>query len=97
MNNESKRLQIEKATIADDEHNEIIKIMTPKEKANHIMKLCRLAVGTPINKKKGWFYVRHAKNSALVVVDEVISVIDPETNFKTWEFYKQVKQEIEKF
>ena len=70
---------------------------TPKEKANHIMKLCRLAVGTPINKTKGWFYVRHAKNSALVVVDEVISVIDPESNFKTWEFYKQVKQEIEKF
>ena len=29
-------------------------------------------------------------------IDEVISVIDPETNYKTWEFYKQVKQEIEK-
>jgi hypothetical protein len=36
------------------------------------------------------------KQCALIAVDEVISVIDPETNYKTWEFYKQVKQEIEK-
>ena len=37
-----------------------------------------------------------AKACALIAVDEIISVIDPETNFKAWEFWKQVKQEIEK-
>ena len=37
-----------------------------------------------------------AKDSALIAVDEIISVIDPEKNYKTWEFYKQVKQELEK-
>lgn len=39
---------------------------------------------------------RIAKYSALIAVDEIISVIDAETNYKTWEFYKQVKQELEK-
>jgi hypothetical protein len=33
---------------------------------------------------------------ALIAVDEIISVIDPETNFATWLYWKEVKQEIEK-
>jgi hypothetical protein len=33
---------------------------------------------------------------ALIAVDEVISVIDPETNFVTWLYWKEVKKEIEK-
>jgi hypothetical protein len=33
---------------------------------------------------------------ALIAVDEVISVIDPETNFVTWLYWKEVKQELEK-
>jgi hypothetical protein len=33
---------------------------------------------------------------ALIAVDEVISVIDPETNFATWLYWKEVKKEIEK-
>jgi len=32
---------------------------------------------------------------AEIAVDEIISVINPETNFKTWLFWKQVKKEIE--
>ena len=35
-----------------------------------------------------------AKKSALIAVGEVISVIDPETNFKAYIFWKEVKQEI---
>ena len=37
-----------------------------------------------------------AKQCALIAVNEVISVIDPETNFKAYIFWKEVKQEIEK-
>ena len=32
---------------------------------------------------------------ALIAVDEIISVINPETNFATWLYWKDVKQEIE--
>jgi hypothetical protein len=32
---------------------------------------------------------------ALIAVTEIISVINPETNFATWLFWKEVKQEIE--
>jgi hypothetical protein len=37
-----------------------------------------------------------AKQCALIAVDEVISVIDPETQIKTWLYFKEVKKEIEK-
>lgn len=33
---------------------------------------------------------------AVIAVDMIISVIDPETNFKTWLYWKDVKKEIEK-
>ena len=103
MNNELKRLQIEKATIADDEHNEIIKTMTPKEKANELVSKYKNApfnctdcdmpfCDIPCTRLS----LEESKQCALIAVDEIISVIDPETNFKTWEFWKQVKQEIEK-
>jgi len=62
--------------------------MSPKEKAENL-----------VNKYR---YVDHATNSiefakryALIAVTEIISVIDPETNFKTWLFWKEVKKEIE--
>ena len=32
---------------------------------------------------------------ALIAVDEIISVIDPETFLMSWLFWKQVKKEIE--
>jgi hypothetical protein len=36
-----------------------------------------------------------ANQCALIAVDMIISVIDPETNFATWLYWKEVKQEIE--
>ena len=33
---------------------------------------------------------------ALIAVDEVISVIDPETFLMSWLFWKEVKKELEK-
>lgn len=77
--------------------------MTPKEKANELvykykdapfnctscdMPYCDIRC-TMLN-------TREAKQCALIAVDEVISVIDPETNYTAWVFWKQVKQEIEK-
>jgi hypothetical protein len=32
---------------------------------------------------------------AVIAVTEIISVIDPETNFATWLYWKEVKHEIE--
>jgi hypothetical protein len=32
---------------------------------------------------------------AVIAVAEIISVINPETNFATWLYWKEVKQEIE--
>lgn len=89
MKHELKQLQIEKASIADDEHIEIIKTMTPQEKANELVQ--EYVINMPLP-----FHIEDAKICALIAVDEIISVIDTETNYKTWEFYKQVKQEIEK-
>ena len=64
---------------------------TPKQKANElVVKYLR------IENTNDWWSTVPAKQCALIAVDEVISVIDAETNYKTWEFYKQVKQEIEK-
>jgi hypothetical protein len=34
---------------------------------------------------------------ALIAVDEVISVIDPETFFATWLYWKEVKKEIQNY
>jgi hypothetical protein len=65
--------------------------MTPSEKANElVVKYLR------IENSNEWWSKVPAKECALIAVDEIISVIDPETNYKTWEFYKHVKQEIEK-
>lgn len=71
--------------------------MTPQEKADNLVNQYRIVLmredtecGNEI------LCTRIAKDSALIAVDEIISVIDAETNYKTWEFYKQVKQEIEK-
>ena len=64
--------------------------MTPSEKANElVVKYLR------IENSNEWWSKVPAKECALIAVDEIISVIDPETNYKTWEFYKHVKQELE--
>ena len=65
--------------------------MTPQEKANElVVKYLR------IENTNEWWSKVPAKQCALIAVDEVISVIDPETNFKAYIFWKEVKQEIEK-
>lgn len=64
--------------------------MTPSEKANElVVKYLR------IENSNEWWSKVPAKECALIAVDEIISVIDPKTNYKTWEFYKHVKQELE--
>jgi hypothetical protein len=74
--------------------------MTPKEKADELVdKFCEYSHTEFIPYKGGYqkdSQIKNAKQCALIAVDEIIPIIDPETNFKTWEFYKQVKQEIEK-
>lgn len=70
---------------------------TPQEKADNLVNQYRIILMTEdTDCGNEILCTRIAKDSALIAVDEVISVIDPETNFKTWEFYKHVKQEIEK-
>lgn len=36
-----------------------------------------------------------ALTCALIAVEEIIKVIDPDTQFKNWMNYKEIKQEIE--
>ena len=64
--------------------------MTPQEKAKKLIEKMQLDWGCNCC-HNDW-----AKDCALIAVDEIISVIDPETNFKTWLFWKEVKKEIEK-
>lgn len=72
--------------------------MTPQEKANELVNKYFLEIEGAdryaFNLPSMNLYI--AKECALIAVDEITSVIDAETNFKTWEFYKQVKQELEK-
>jgi hypothetical protein len=58
--------------------------MTPQEKAKELIRQF-YSVGAV-----------ECKQCALISVDEIISVIDPETNFATWLYWKEVKQELEK-
>ena len=108
MNNESKRLQIEKATIADDEHNEIIKTMTPKEKAEQLIdKFYQTTpneawINEPIGIAKEYKAFNQAKECALIAVDEIIQLldhtplIDDDYAEHIINYWNIVKQEIEK-
>ena len=62
--------------------------MTAREKASELIVSYQLQC-------KSLDY-QQAKQCALIAVDEIISVIDPETNFKAYIFWKEVKQEIVK-
>ncbi len=61
-------------------------IMTPKNKAKELVDKFTLV---------GLQQRNEGIQCAVIAVDEIISVIDPETNFKTWLFWKEVKKEIE--
>jgi len=68
--------------------------MTPKEKAKELIK-------TYLNMNDGLIQefipipIEGARQCALIAVDEIISVIDPETFLMSWLFWKEVKKEIE--
>lgn len=71
--------------------------MTPQEKADNLVNQYRIVLMREDTECGNEIICsRIAKECALIAVEEIISVIDAETNFKTWEFYKQVKQELEK-
>jgi hypothetical protein len=60
--------------------------MTPKDKAKELIDKFTLV---------GLQQRNEGIQCAVIAVDEIISVINPETNFATWLFWKEVKQEIE--
>ncbi len=62
--------------------------MSPKEKAEDLVNKYRY-VDLATNS------IEFAKRYALIAVTEIISVINPETNFQTWLYWKEVKKEIE--
>jgi hypothetical protein len=60
--------------------------MTPKDKAKELVDKFTLV---------GLQQRNEGIQCALIAVDEIISVIDPETFLMSWLFWKQVKKEIE--
>ena len=60
--------------------------MTPKDKAKELVDKFTVV---------GLQQRNEEIQCAVIAVDMIISVIDPETNFKTWLFWKEVKKEIE--
>jgi hypothetical protein len=61
--------------------------MTPKDKAQELVDKFTVV---------GLQQRNEGIQCALIAVDEIISVIDPETFLMSWLFWKEVKQEIEK-
>jgi hypothetical protein len=60
--------------------------MTPKDKAKELVDKFSIV---------GLQQRNEGIQCALIAVDEIISVIDPETFLMSWVFWKQVKKEIE--
>jgi hypothetical protein len=60
--------------------------MTPKDKAKELVDKFTLV---------GLQQRNEGIQCAVIAVTEIISVINPETNFATWLYWKEVKQEIE--
>jgi hypothetical protein len=60
--------------------------MTPKEKAKQLVDKFTVV---------GLQQRNEGIQCALIAVDEIIYVIDPETFLMSWLFWKQVKKEIE--
>jgi hypothetical protein len=60
--------------------------MTPKEKAKQLVDKFTVV---------GLQQRNEGIQCALIAVDEIISVIDPETFLMSWLFWKQVKKQIE--
>ena len=67
--------------------------MTPKEKASELFNKFKL---DPI-KPMCIMHYEHSKQCALIAVNEIIDVIEDEREGFNWkDYYKEVKEEIEK-
>jgi hypothetical protein len=75
--------------------------MTPQEKAKQLIDKFMLVNSESVELETGEYELllslsqEDANQCALIAVDMVISVIDPETFLMNWLFWKEVKQEIE--
>lgn len=75
--------------------------MTPKEMTKQLIDKFILVNSESVELETGEHELllslsqEDANQCALIAVDMIISVIDPETNFKTWLYWKEVKKEIE--
>jgi hypothetical protein len=71
--------------------------MTPQEKSQEIIKLCRLAVATNFRGKIADHNPRHAKNCAIICVDQILQVLSSKSvSSEFWiMYYQEVKQEIQ--
>ena len=63
-------------------------------KNENVIKECQ-EFNTKENVEVKFYWKQLAKKSALLAVDEIVSVIDAETFLMSWLFWKQVKKEIE--
>jgi hypothetical protein len=63
-------------------------------KNENVIKECQ-EFNTKENVEVKFYWKQLAKKSALLAVDEIVLVIDAETQTKTWLFWKSVKHEIE--
>jgi len=74
------------------------KRMTPQEKADKIIKLCRIAIGTNHSGHTALHNPRHAKNCAIVCVDEILEAIKNQRYGVEYlserDYWFEVKQEI---
>jgi hypothetical protein len=69
-----------------DAHPNNTQRMTPKDKAKELVDKFTVV---------GLQQRNEGIQCAVIAVDEIISVIDPETFLLTWLYWKEVKQEIE--
>ena len=71
--------------------------MTPKEKAEQLVnQFCIVLMREDTDCGNEILCTSIAIKNALIATNEIISVIDPDVNFKSYIFYREVKQEIEK-
>ena len=74
--------------------------MTPKEKAKDIIKKHTIFLGDNGALKEYWTDDLDARRHAIKTVDEIIKALDPRKSDYMYkqqiEFYKEVKQEIQK-
>jgi len=70
---------------------------TPKEKAKELFDKFCYAIRTEETDSGYFTNVIYAKNCALISVDEILNVIEDEREGFNWkDYYKEVKQELEK-